>query len=1268
MEFYHQNTRVTVDAYPDDTIEMVYYKLSVSLGCSIDDIYLFSSRHYAIFTSSEQFERLKMSGYDGIPAFHLENFYRGVNLGMKIRDEMYQEEDLDDLYDPEDKLEVEFPIAQDVRSAADPSKAIHLDQYREIETDVSTLEQRLLLDYMPFDNIHVCLKSDKPEYSTKAYANYFNHKPLNADAMKRQNAPLEKLFAMKYVPLKHGIKRIVCRLDPVRPMVIPLDTLFNYLHVSDEIPMIQYNTGNEENLMYKLLTKQVDLKGDKIPVLDETTVRKHDKSYKKSVTVFTVKKNDIEIIYGFMGNGSIKLEMNCPSLTVKKIDEAFLTHKNLLDSVSELMYKSGFVYPTFTTIQNAVIEEMDMFSEYKMTGKPRMCGNPFFIGSDDIRYKRVSRFNENELINELCVDYYNRGELDKIAPLISQILGITPAESRKMAQDRIAEMESSLQTNPNKRFVVKTRIGFLSKIKHINQEIRITVSGINSIYYMDSVQRNMNAYVAFQENATIQCQDTDVRVPLKTFVPIAYQQDFDSDSESDSEKSPKDKESDERLESGSDSEERLESGSDSDDEERLESGSDSDEERLESGSDSEQEGGAEKKDLDNIIKNTSFLVTRINETFKPSKDYVKECPMPRRPVVLKPQEIEHVPEDDHLRKHNGHTFVCTKYWDMENKRPLEEPGSKKVIDPNKVKGREVDFEKDGTIVHVQTGKYNPYPGIMRNSNGDAPCCFTRKQTEDRKEKKTTESKQYIVNGTDLNKPGQVGWLPKSMRDFFGLTVKDTHLLRYGIEKPHSFIQCIDTVFKKVFSESKKTLTEQIEGWVKSRFHTYNNGNLKRQFNTIDVFLKHLSSMDYTYLWEIVCDVFNVNLVVFREPEKDGKYLEVICPSNHYSTRSFDSSKQCLFILEHKGGAFEPLVEHIPKQETQIFLHNFKNKHLQEGIHALVQIFWKCKTTISRTPIISASEMYKKISSSCEQIIQDNKCIGFSVDQVFVPCYPSAILPNVVVQTTIPVISYESTVSKLFKLSKSIPCKPTFRVVEQGFITGIVLETQYFVPCTRIPDEKTDLPRYESNIQYEYTPLPTEEDQVRIQTTQRMKAEKCLYAACRRMLKEIIGKNAELRNKLNKLIRQKQVSVIEKEIRTILQPKIQFVDKTDESFIRAQIKCGGCCFAYDKLILPKHNLVTRQPNQYFSRLAEELKYYTRISTFIMNPQLLIPEVPFSVHSNELLLTYSTVHQYYASLMEPKRLPEYYTTFDNANPKHKPYKISILKVKKGKMITL
>ena len=304
-----------------------------------------------------------------------------------------------------------------------------------------------------------------------------------------------------------------------------------------------------------------------------------------------------------------------------------------------------------------------------------------------------------------------------------------------------------------------------------------------------------------------------------------------------------------------------------------------------------------------------------------------------------------------------------------------------------------------------------------------------------------------------------------------------------------------------------------------------------------------------------------------------------------------------------------------------------------------------------------------------QVVRDGKCIGFSVENQFIPCYPSAIVPTIQMQDEIPINTYKSTVNRLkgFAKKEKIPCTPTFKVVENGMIVGIILETNAFVPCTPLPDYNTaGLSVYSSTIHYEYEPLHSGRDEDRIRSTRRSKAEKCLYAAARRILKEILGKDAKLRAKINKLIQQKMVT--EKDVKTILEPRVQFVDKTDESFIQTQVKCGGCCYASDKLILPKKHLVTGQPNQYYSRLAEELNYYTRFSTFITSPQLSIPDVPFAVNDNEFLLTSSTVRNYYASLMEAKRLPEYYTTFDNANPKHNPGKLGILKVKKMEMVTL
>jgi hypothetical protein len=58
MEFYQNGEKIQVDVYEDDTIEMTLYKLSVVLKCSIDDLYMFSSRYYETFTTAQQYSRL----------------------------------------------------------------------------------------------------------------------------------------------------------------------------------------------------------------------------------------------------------------------------------------------------------------------------------------------------------------------------------------------------------------------------------------------------------------------------------------------------------------------------------------------------------------------------------------------------------------------------------------------------------------------------------------------------------------------------------------------------------------------------------------------------------------------------------------------------------------------------------------------------------------------------------------------------------------------------------------------------------------------------------------------------------------------------------------------------------------------------------------------------------------------------------------------------------------------------------------------------------
>ena len=121
---------------------------------------------------------------------------------------MYQEEDLVDLHD----VLIDFPIGQRIQSAANPRKVIDLDRFMIPETDHSTFQQ-LMLDFMPFQKVHVCCKSDY-----KGVDLYFTHVSLDAEAMKRQNDTLVKSYALasKYEPRVHGITRVLCRIDPIR--------------------------------------------------------------------------------------------------------------------------------------------------------------------------------------------------------------------------------------------------------------------------------------------------------------------------------------------------------------------------------------------------------------------------------------------------------------------------------------------------------------------------------------------------------------------------------------------------------------------------------------------------------------------------------------------------------------------------------------------------------------------------------------------------------------------------------------------------------------------------------------------------------------------------------------------------------------------------------------------------------------------------------------------------------------------------------------------
>jgi len=85
------------------------------------------------------------------------------------------------------------------------------------------------------------------------------------------------------------------------------------------------------------------------------------------------------------------------------------------------------------------------------------------------------------------------------------------------------------------------------------------------------------------------------------------------------------------------------------------------------------------------------------------------------------------------------------------------------------------------------------------------------------------------------------------------------------------------------------------------------------YETFILFLRDNSiNIDYTYLWDLVCmpnsQLFEagINLIILEMPEDDiTNNIELVCPSNRYSTHIYDARKRNLILLKREN-YFEPI--------------------------------------------------------------------------------------------------------------------------------------------------------------------------------------------------------------------------------------------------------------------------------------------------------------------------------------------------------------------------
>ena len=239
-------------------------------------------------------------------------------------------------------------------------------------------------------------------------------------------------------------------------------------------------------------------------------------------------------------------------------------------------------------------------------------------------------------------------------------------------------------------------------------------------------------------------------------------------------------------------------------------------------------------------------------------------------------------------------------------------------------------------------------------------------------------------------------------------------------------------------------------------------------------------IDYRYLWDLVCDdnpkLFpkGLNLVIIESLEDDiTGNVNVICPSNHYSKTLFDVNKMSSILIK-KDGLYEPIISYEDTGKNYVISRRFslKYKDLLPSLRITLETIkssvnekclplpskpkvYKFATNISLERVLYLAKL-KKYTVLNQMMNYSGKVIALLIEKrgtrCIIPCFPSAPIVNEAPYKWIDeysAISYQDTKDFLVRFSKDtkgeVPVAPSVKVTEDGLITGIITQSNQFVP-------------------------------------------------------------------------------------------------------------------------------------------------------------------------------------------------------------------------------
>ena len=372
--------------------------------------------------------------------------------------------------------------------------------------------------------------------------------------------------------------------------------------------------------------------------------------------------------------------------------------------------------------------------------------------------------------------------------------------------------------------------------------------------------------------------------------------------------------------------------------------------------------------------------------------------------------------------------------------------------------------------------------------------------------------------------------------------------------------------------------------------------------------------------------------------------------------------------------------------------------------------YKAKRAILLYDLITL--LKKRLYSPLVQVMNyHGKIIGLLVQSPdkqmsgFVPCYPSALIENMdylfMIENDI-WNTYDNTISFLKKLSADsageIPCLPEFKVIEDEVVVGILTETNQFIQISepvQVSDLRSDDDLKELNnnnylIADSEISLSRGQDKERKEYVHKIKLETQFFQSFRNTIRILLNEyeNIKMREMIEEQLKKKyilynnQLDILVEMLKRLINKRVLFVDNYDLSMVKEVSSCimnddniekcsakfPYCTVSTDvcQLLIPRNNLITNGNNEekYYMKMADELIRYTRIKSFIFEPNsyLSIGNVDYNLREDELIVIESIVTQAYFDNLIPANENKYikYNTRDQAEPQTTQYYSNLVEV--------